>query len=311
MAVIYGLFDPREPLWLWEVRYIGQTIETPARRLTKHVWTAKREGETYSMRWIRSLLRDDIRPHIQVLEQCAFNDRHAREITWIASGRRQGWRLTNATDGGESNAGFRHSEESRKRMSETRLGYQPTDDHIRNAAEATRLARENDPTILDRVSASLKKFYAEHPEEVEAIGQRNRQWWTDHPEARAERGRKEVAYNLEHPEMIVRRNDAIRSGHLARDQTPLDCPECDAGPFKGPTGLTSHIQQKHNVLARELTYCECGAGPFVGQKGLGAHTHMVHDIVDLLTCGCGDGPFRGEHGLRIHQARFCKLNKPQ
>lgn len=308
MGVIYGLFDPRKPLWLWEVRYIGQTIKVPAeRRLSGHIWEANRgDRDSYTLRWLRSLLRDDVRPHFQVLETCEDKVMSEREVVWIASGRRQGWRLTNASNGGESNAGFKHTAESREKMSLAKRGRPQTDEHKRNAAEATRLAKANDPTILEKVSESLKKFYAENPEERQDISERNRQWWIDHPEARIERSKKEIAYNQEHPEMIIRRNAAIQAAHLAKDKSPLDCPECGGGPFKGESGLVSHIRQAHDRSMREPLYCECGAGPFLGKKGLGHHS-QIHQTVDMLMCDCGAGPFRGQKGLRVHKTRFCRL----
>ncbi len=312
MGVIYGLFDPREPMWLWEVRYIGQTIKTPPERLAGHVWEANRSERTsHTLRWMRKLLREGVRPVIHVLERCADDTKNEREILWIAEGRRQGWRLTNASDGGESNAGFKHTPESREKMRIARIGRVLTEEHKASAAEATQLARENDPTIYDRVSSSLKRFYADNPEERADISRRNTEWWANNPNARLERSQREIAYNQEHPEMVIRRNEAIRAGHLARDQSPRDCPECDAGPFMGDTGLSSHIMQKHNDSVREELYCECGDGPFIGAKGLNAHLHMnaKHDRSERLMCECGAGPFQGERGLKIHRTRFCELNK--
>lgn len=271
MAIIYGLFDPREPLFLWEVRYIGQTTKTPSRRLAQHVWTAKRGGESYLLRWIRSLLRDGVRPHVRILEYCDEAILDHREITWIAEGRRQGWKLTNSADGGEGNRGFVASPETRAKQSLARQGFKPTEEHRRNAADATQRARENDPTIYERVSDSLLQFYADHPEEREDISRRNKEWWATHPEARQERGERERAYNLEHPEMIERRNASIQQAKDNQDKSPHYCDHCGGGPFSGPHGLNTHIAKQHNEEFRQPHYCECGAGPFVGERGLNLH----------------------------------------
>src|ERR1039458_3154905 len=245
MAVIYGLFDPRRPLWLWEVRYVGQTIVIDVQaRLRQHISDAKRGGDRYLYRWIRSLLQAEVRPHMQILERCDLGQRHVREIAWIAEGRRQGWRLTNATDGGEGNHGFRASAETREKQRLAKLGKQHSEEQRRNETEAIRRARQEDPTIGMRGGEARKRYYTNNPEVKIAISQNRKLWWSTNPEMRLIYSQNERAYNQEHPEMIVKRNQAIKEGHARQDKSPTMC-ECGAGPFRGSAGLNRHIAQKH------------------------------------------------------------------
>lgn len=103
---IYGLFDPRQPLDLDQCRYIGQTTATPQRRLSTHVAVARSQSNArryHVVTWIRSLLRDEVRPVVIPLVECPVEQLNDLEISWIQYAKAQGWRLTNATPGGANN----------------------------------------------------------------------------------------------------------------------------------------------------------------------------------------------------------------
>lgn len=270
MAIIYGLFDPRRDDRISDIRYIGQTKVRQNVRLNHHVSEAKRRNRHVD-KWIRSLLRDGIRPIMMVIEEVDTDTRFALEKTWIAEGRRLGWHLTNLTDGGEGTDGFVPSAETREKQRIAKLGKKQTEEHKHNAAEGMRRARAADPTIAERRSASLKRFYEEHPDERENITIRNLRWWDEHPEARAERSERERAYNIEHPEMVAQRNAAIALSRANRDKSPTYCEQCGGGPYLGRAGLNGHTARAHMGENKELLICECGAGPFVGDHGLRIH----------------------------------------
>lgn len=102
MAIIYGLFDPRKPLWLWEVRYIGQTIQLPNTRLSGHLSAALADPDGTLNEWILDLMVRGHRPVIVAFERPSLDDLNRRERIWVKEGRRQGWALLNERGGGES-----------------------------------------------------------------------------------------------------------------------------------------------------------------------------------------------------------------
>jgi hypothetical protein len=94
---IYRLYDPREPNL---TRYIGKTYQKDIRsRLNQHICHSKRK-QYYSSRWIRSILKDDIRPKLEVLEECPIENWEERERYYID--KYNNGKLTNIEPGGNS-----------------------------------------------------------------------------------------------------------------------------------------------------------------------------------------------------------------
>lgn len=132
MEIIYSLKDPSTG----EVRYIGKTHGTPAKRLWQHMHSAKQA--TMKQRklasWIRSL--GGACPIIEVLETDP-PDLDYTEKAWIAVGRYCGLRLTNMTDGGDGRSpGYIPSEESRRKNSEAHQGRVKSEEERRRISKA-------------------------------------------------------------------------------------------------------------------------------------------------------------------------------
>lgn len=125
---LYYLSDGEEG----EVRYIGKTARTLARRLSAHRDDAyrlkQRNHRTY---WIRSA--KDLRMHL--IAEVEGNG-STEEIELITSLRRLGARLVNATEGGEGTTGHVVSAEARAVMRAAKLGKKRSP----AAVEKTRLA---------------------------------------------------------------------------------------------------------------------------------------------------------------------------
>lgn len=114
MSYIYGLVDPRSS----EVRYVGYTSGTPEGRLRDHLNCARRGLRAPRCCWIRSLLAEELRPEIVVLERNPLAWEGA-ESSWIVTLRNLGCRLMNATPGGEVGSlggGWRLTEETKAKM---------------------------------------------------------------------------------------------------------------------------------------------------------------------------------------------------
>lgn len=103
---IYKLIDPRTD----EVRYIGFTISELNRRLDNHLSESRRfiKKNSHKENWIRELLNLNLKPKIELLEECSENNWEEREKYWIS----QFNNLTNKSKGGEAvNLGIKHSRE--------------------------------------------------------------------------------------------------------------------------------------------------------------------------------------------------------
>lgn len=76
-----------------EVRYVGKTTNIK-RRYYDHVY---RQSKTYKGNWINSLLKEGLKPVMNIIEECTDNWSE-REQYWIT----QFTNLTNGTSGGET-----------------------------------------------------------------------------------------------------------------------------------------------------------------------------------------------------------------
>jgi hypothetical protein len=99
IAYIYALLDPRNN----EVRYIGKTIN-PKRRLVEHLNDSKREYN-YRAMWIKSLLKENIKPLIKFLKICPLSDFVKYETEYIQL--YKNGKLTNSDETGQGSIGRR------------------------------------------------------------------------------------------------------------------------------------------------------------------------------------------------------------
>lgn len=115
MNRIYTLIDPITN----ENRYVGFTSEDLEKRLNRHIQLARRPHKDWVHNWIYQLLNKNMKPIIYLLEIVKENDNwQDREKFWILKGRELGWKLTNLTIGGEGSIGFKHSIETRQKISD-------------------------------------------------------------------------------------------------------------------------------------------------------------------------------------------------
>jgi hypothetical protein len=117
--IVYGLQGP-DGL----VRYVGKS-ERGLKRAREHGKPGymNRLARLPVVRWIKKLREAGSDYSVSVLEECDGPAALAEaEIRWIAKFRQENNRLLNCTDGGEGTLGYRHTEETRARMSATRQG---------------------------------------------------------------------------------------------------------------------------------------------------------------------------------------------
>lgn len=116
---IYTLADPIS----LKVRYVGKTVYPLEIRLRKHLVTYEKN---HRANWIRSLTKNNLKPIIELIEEVEESDWKFWEMYWIEQLNQWGFKLINATKGGESgiiskqcreacikaNTGMKHNRES-------------------------------------------------------------------------------------------------------------------------------------------------------------------------------------------------------
>lgn len=110
------------------VRYVGVTKQSMRRRLSAHIYRARRGENTHKDRWIRALLAINELPIATTLE-AGEGMWQAAERRWITQLRAQGCDLTNATLGGEGCEGYKHPEHVKRAQSMRRKGTTLSPEH--------------------------------------------------------------------------------------------------------------------------------------------------------------------------------------
>jgi hypothetical protein len=114
-VVIYKLIDPRND----KVRYVGW-CKNVRQRYNEHLSEARRGFIGHKNNWIRSLLKEELKPIVEIIENILYKNKTEREQYWIKFYGRDN--LTNGTDGGEGALGWVPSIEQRQKMSDVLKG---------------------------------------------------------------------------------------------------------------------------------------------------------------------------------------------
>lgn len=102
-----------------EVRYVGKTVRSLSRRLGNHIANAKgNKHNKHLSNWILSILRENKRPIIELLETCQSDVWQEREQHWIS----QFPNLINLTAGGDGCIGFTHNSEVIEKIRQSKIG---------------------------------------------------------------------------------------------------------------------------------------------------------------------------------------------
>lgn len=153
-CIIYGLADPRTG----EIRYIGKSA-CGTRRTIIHRTPSSLAEPTRKNRWIRSLHKVGLTYEVTILARPAPAALDAEEKAWIARGRALGWRLTNATDGGDGQSrGYRTPDHVKQKLSAALKGRGTSADTRAKLAAATRKCWQ-DAAFRERQVARLKAVW--------------------------------------------------------------------------------------------------------------------------------------------------------
>lgn len=77
-SYIYCLKDPTD----FSLKYVGKS-NNPYKRYYGHIGDVKKGYKTKKCNWIRKLLKNNLRPILEILEECGLDNWEQREIFWI------------------------------------------------------------------------------------------------------------------------------------------------------------------------------------------------------------------------------------
>lgn len=162
IVFIYGLVDPKTGY----IRYVGKAADVPA-RYKAHFSKVELSANTKKVNWIKSLLAQQLKPTIAILERVPEEDWKEAECRWIEFFRSQAEypELTNGTSGGDGiDKGTKFSEETRRKMSQSGRGRKHTPESLTKMS-ASQKARVFTQEHRDNMSAAQKIFWKNCTEE--------------------------------------------------------------------------------------------------------------------------------------------------
>lgn len=108
--IIYTLASSFNPD---NIRYVGVTSTTLEIRLNRHR-NLKNKGNARRFKWIKSVIESGF--------EIIISDWQFSEIYWIAQFKAWGFDLVNSTEGGEGSIEYKHTEETKRKISENHVG---------------------------------------------------------------------------------------------------------------------------------------------------------------------------------------------
>ncbi len=174
--LVYALCEPDAPT---NVRYVGLTIRGIESRYKEHIDFKEENSHFWVNRWIAKLRRDGKVPVFRILESgfSSYYDLKEAEKGYIAQYRRLGYRLTNATDGGEGSWGFKHTPETRKILSE-KAKLRPKRPYIPHSAETRKKISEKNKG-KKQSPESRAKMCISRVGKTPSLGMRHTDEWKD------------------------------------------------------------------------------------------------------------------------------------
>lgn len=152
--LIYGLADPRNG----QLRYVGKSTSGLLRpRSHASPSNLRRSGNRHSANWIRQLQGLGLKYEVVIIEETQEKAGLAeQEKFWIAYFRFVGCDLTNATAGGEGAVGYRHTVESRAKISAVHKGKKKGNVSAETRRNMAVAQQSRSPETRARISAAKK-----------------------------------------------------------------------------------------------------------------------------------------------------------
>ena len=188
--IVYAFVDENKKPF-----YVGRTYNI-VKRNKEHLFEVKKGNTLPKYNKLRKLIKqgNDFKNLVIALETNIPSDLiEEKEIYYIAKLRQEGYKLKNLTDGGEGaintipglseklkkiHTGKKRSSESKKRMSQARMGIVFSDEHKNNLSIAWEKRRKEKPTKIETTEkikaalkgkANIKKYKLTDPEGKEYV----------------------------------------------------------------------------------------------------------------------------------------------
>lgn len=221
---IYGLYDP----FTQELRYIGKTKMTLAKRVWHHIKEAKvSKKNTHKLNWIRSVLNRGGEPIIHALRQTDAKNWREDESECISEALLSGVNLTNLTAGGDGLVDYHHSKETKKKISDSNKkvgrippnwkGRKQSPEHIRKRVEAR---RRNGTYEVSQETRKLisRKNTGKNLGNTHTLGMKHTEEWKQAASERM-KGEENPFYGRRHSEEVKRKISIAKQGGKASDET--------------------------------------------------------------------------------------------
>lgn len=128
LVKVYELRDPRDEKKC--PRYVGITTRRLETRLYEHVKKAAITKNCYKNNWIKSLLKKGVIPTIHLIEEVeGWEYAGIVEQYWIKEFKKQGYKVTNNTDGGGGALGYKHTDKTKLFLQTFRKGIPLSEEH--------------------------------------------------------------------------------------------------------------------------------------------------------------------------------------
>ena len=123
------------------IRYIGKS-NNPKNRLYHHI---NERSNMHKYNWLRSIIKRGNFPIVEILEEVPEDNWEIHEMYWISQFKAWGFKLINLTDGGEGGIGYKHTFESKRKMSNKKLGGKLSVKHREKISNSVKLRSKEDP----------------------------------------------------------------------------------------------------------------------------------------------------------------------
>jgi len=150
------------------------------RRVRTHLSIARNrpDNKTHKYNWIRTLIEAGLCPLVEVVQTGSGGAWADAERDWIKHYRDRGADLTNVVDGGRGIRGFKHTQETRRRMSESAhaAGRTPSAEAIERARQVSLGRVASNETRLKMSAARKGKCHSREWVEKRAQSRRGKKF---------------------------------------------------------------------------------------------------------------------------------------
>lgn len=149
VTYIYSLSHPLTG----EVRYVGKA-DDPNYRYRKHI---TQTGFSHKENWIKYLKGRGLVPELNIIDSVPIENWEFWERHYIKLFKSFGAKLTNSSNGGEGNVGYKTSEATKQKLRLANLGKKLSEDHkakVKKNNAKFWLGKKRTQSVIDKISAT-------------------------------------------------------------------------------------------------------------------------------------------------------------